>query len=259
VLRLPRLRGRLADDPACDQERTVRAARSRFLRRQRAHRWLLWRRVLLGLAAVGAVAGSVWLVFFSSALAVQGVRVTGTEVLTDAAVEQVAAVPLGVPLATADLAAVQARVEQLPAVRSAEVSRGWPDRVRIEVTEREAVAAVSWEGRWQGLDEQGVLFRDYPAKPEGLPEVTRRAATDAEALAEVAAVVGALPADLLQRVRSVEVRSVDAISLHMRRGAVVNWGSADQSAEKAEVLGLLLERRAAVYDVTAPGRPTIRS
>ncbi len=247
-----------APEPVTPDDRAVRATRRRFLRRQRARRWVVWRRLLAALVAIGLVVGAVWLVFFSSVLAVHGTEVTGTEVLTDAEVERVAAVPLGVPLATADLAAIQARVEGLAPVRSAEVSRSWPDQVEIAVTERVAVAAVSWQGRWRGLDQDGVLFRSYPDQPSGLPEVAMKAATPVEALAEAAAVVDSLPADLLSRVRFVDVESIDSIRLSLKGGAVVSWGSAELSEDKAAVLAILLERKAKVYDVTAPGRPTTR-
>ena len=125
----------------------VASARKKFLRRRRARRWLVWRRILLALALVGLVAGLVWLFFFSSVLTVKGAEVRGVEVLTSAEVEEAAAVPLGVPLATLDLTALEARIEGLAAVRSVEASRAWPDQVLIEVTEREAVAVVAGEGQ----------------------------------------------------------------------------------------------------------------
>ena len=237
----------------------VASARKKFLRRQRARRWLVWRRILALTAVVALAAGLVWLFFFSSALTVKGADVRGVEVLTTSEVEDVAALPAGEPLATVDLDAIEARVEGLAAVRSVEASRAWPDQVRIVVTEREAVAVVSWEGQWRGLDETGILFRTFPKKPEGLTKVTMTAATPGEALAEAAAVVAALPADIRDRVDHLEVASIDGISLELEGGAIVTWGSADESAEKVAVLAVLLEREARVYDVTAPGRPTIKN
>lgn len=234
------------------------SARKKFLRRQRARRWLVWRRVLLAVAAAALVSGLVWLLFFSSVLAVAGAEVEGVDVLDAGEVEEVAEVPTGVPLATVDLAAIEARVEALAAVRSAEASRAWPDHVRIEVTEREAVAVVSWEGEWRGLDETGVLFRTYPEEPEQLPHITMSATTPVEALAEAATIVQVLPADILARVDHLEVQSIDRITLSLTGGASVTWGSADESEDKAAVLAVLLEQDARVYDVTAPGRPTVK-
>ena len=235
-------------------------ARRRFLRRRRARRWLVWRRLLLALAPVAALGGVVWLLLFSSLLAVHDVEVHGTAVLSAADVRRAAQPPLGVPLATADLEAVRARVEDLAPVESVAVSRGWPDRLRIEVTERSAVAVVQRAGEWHGLDDSGVIFRRYDERPPALPEVTVRAGTTVEALAEAGAVLTSLPSELLDRVQTLDVTSVDAIRLRLRGEATVSWGSAEQSVDKARVLAALMAEhpRAEVYDVTAPGRPTVR-
>jgi cell division protein FtsQ len=214
--------------------------------------------VLLALAAVVLVALGVWLVFFSSVLAVTGVEVRGTDVLSAKQVEAVAKVPHDVPLATVDLSAIKARVEDLAPVRSAEVSRSWPHSVLITVDERQPVAFVVRDGRYQGVDPSGVLFRDYPQRPTDLPEIQMQPTTPVDALSEGAAVVAAMPAELVQRVAYVDVRSIDNITLHLKRGATVTWGSADQSTDKAQVLSVLLAQKARAYDVTAPGHPTIR-
>lgn len=250
-------RPRLPDRTVEPGSETPGRARRRFARRLRGRRLRAWRRLLVALLLAAAVAGGVWLVFFSSVLAVHQVSVTGVSVLSEDEVRRQAAVPLDVPLATSDLDAVAARVEALAPVASAEVSRDWPDGVHVEVAEREAVAAVPWEGAWRGLDADGVLFRDY-AEPPDLPLLSVSASTPAPALAEAAAVVQALPADLVARIRTVRVGSIDDITVLLRGGAEVRWGSADDSEDKVRVLALLMREPAEVYDVTAPGRPTIR-
>jgi cell division protein FtsQ len=55
-----------------------------------------------------------------------------------------------------------------------------------------------------------------------------------------------------------EVATVDQISLALTGGKTVVWGSADQSELKAEVIGPLLKQPGSVYDVSAPGQPTIK-
>ncbi len=244
------------------------ASEERFKQRRRARRLRVLRRVLVLLLVVGLLVGAVWLVFFSSRLAVHSVAVRGTTVLTEDQVEATAAVPLDVPLALSDLDAVAARVETLPAVRSARVVRDWPDGLVVDVTERQAVAVVDREGTWHGLDEEGVLFRSYPERPAGLPQVRVTATTSVEALEEAARVVEALPPVLLARVEVLDVGSIDNISFRLTgealpdggtaRGATVTWGSADESEDKARVLEVLMEEPASAYDVTAPGRPTLR-
>jgi cell division protein FtsQ len=241
-----------------EEEQTVRLARKRFARRQWARRWLAWRVVLAVLAVLAAVAGVVWLVFFSSVLAVKGVQVEGAAVLDPRDVRRVAAVPTGSPLAGVDLDEVADRVEALAPVLDVDVSRAWPSRIRIDVTERVAVAVVDQGGVLHGVDDAGVMFRRYPSRPPSLPLLRVGAATQADALAEAARVVESLPAGIAARVEFVSVSTVDTISLRLRSGQTVQWGSADESDHKAEVLAVLLEQKASLYDVTVPGQPVIR-
>jgi len=250
---------RTAGRPAArqDDERTVALARRRFARRQWARRWLAWRTVAAVLLVLGAVGFLLWLVFASSVLAVSGVKVRGTAVLDPRTVRRAAAVPLGSPLASVDLDAISSRVRRLPAVRSVDVSRSWPDKVQISVREREAVAVVERGGRLHGLDEHGVLFRGYLSRPD-LPVIRMSSHTGADALAEAAKVAGSLPSDISSRVDYVQVRTVDTISLRLGNGRTVLWGSADDSADKARVLAVLLAHRASLYDVSVPGQPVIR-
>ena len=253
---MPSTSARTGRDEAAE-ERTVRVARRRFVRRQWARRWLAWRGLLALAALLAVVAGAVWTVFFSSVLAVTEVRVSGLAILDAAEVRRVAAVPAGEPLASVDLDAVAARVEALAAVKTVEVSRSWPDAVAITVVERQAVAVIERDGVVRGLDDEGVLFRTYPRVPRNLPLVRVSAATRSDALAEAAAVIAVLPSDLVRRVDHLRVETVDSISLQLKGGRTIFWGSAEDSADKADVLAVLLEQSASVYDVSVPGQPTL--
>jgi cell division protein FtsQ len=237
-------------DPA-----TVRS-RKRFARRQWARRWLAWRRVVALVLIIGLMVGAVWLVYFSDVLAVKDVEVEGARTLGDEQVRDVAAVPSGLPLARVDLDAIRARVEALAGVRDADVTRAWPDRVVIDVEERVAVAVVELGGRTRGMDAEGVVFRDYPKPPPGLPQVRTSTDTRSDALREAALVVEALPAEVRRRVDHVEVATIDQISLVLRDGKSVVWGSAEESEAKAEVLAGLLQQPGRTYDVSVPGQPT---
>ncbi len=239
-------------------ERTVRIARKRFARRQWARRWLALRGLLIVLLLAGLAAGLGWLVFFSTVLAVDGVEIRGLDVLEPDEVRRVAAVPMGQPLARVPVDAIEARVESLAAVKVVDVSRSWPHRVRIAVVEREAVAVVERDGVLRGVDEEGVMFRSYATRPAALPVVRISAGTRSEALAEAARVIAALPGDLAARVGHLTVATVDSISLRLADGRTVFWGSAHDSALKAEVLAVLLRQKASVYDVSVPGQPTIK-
>lgn len=242
------------------EERAERLTRQRFARRQWARRWMRWKYVAASVLLVTALVTGVWLVFFSSALSVTKVEVAGNELLSDQRVLRIAAVPEGEQLALVDLADAARRVQTLSEVKDVDVTRAWPDGVLITVTERTAVAVVELGGKIRGLDSEGIVFRDYKSVPKGMPRVRPTTSTGADALKEAAGVVSSLPDDLTGRVDHVEVETIDQITLVLRDGRQVLWGSADESSLKATVLAQLIVavQAATVYDVSVPGSPTTR-
>lgn len=239
---------------------TLERTRRRFARRQRTRRWLRWRAILSGLLLVGLLVGVGWLLFFSSLLGVKGVEVHGASLLTPAEVRSAAAVPPGQPLARVDLARIEGRLRALAAVKAVDVTREWPDQILITLTERTAVAAVPVGSGYRGIDQDGVMFREFLGRPTDLPLITAPDDIDKDSMKEGAHVVAALPVDLREDVDHVEVESIDRISLVLRDERIVVWGSAEESADKARVLTALLAAapKESTYDVSAPGQPTTR-
>lgn len=236
--------------------RATERSRKAFARRQWRRRWLTWRYVAALVVLILLAGASVWALWWSSWLSVKGVHVTGTDQITSQQVRDAAGVPLGGPLVAVDLEAAEARVEALAAVRSVDVSRQWPDEVLLEVTERQPLAVVQIGDRVRALDEEGVLFLDYRNPPGHLPRVQTPPGTDASALREAADVVSSLPDTVARIVDHVKVETVDRITLALRDGRSVVWGSAEDSEQKALVLTALLRQKAEVYDVSVPGQPT---
>ena len=243
--------------PESSYERAERITRQRFARRQWARRWMRWKYVAASVSLLALLATGVWLVFFSATLSISKVEVRGNKLLSDERVSRIAALPSGEQLAMVDLDDAARRVETLSEVVDADVTRAWPDTVLITVTERVAVAVVELDGQIRGLDAEGIVFREYDAVPPGLPRVQPQTSTGTDALKEAAGVVSALPDDLVARVDHVEVQTIDQITLVLRDGREVRWGSADESELKARVLAELLDvQQAKVYDVSVPGSPT---
>jgi cell division protein FtsQ len=230
-------------------------SRRRFARRQWLRRWLVWRYVIGSVLLVVLAIGGVWLVFFGSTLTVKHVDVQGESRLSQEQVLAAAKVPAGAHLVDLDLGAIRTRVAGLAAVKKVDVSRDWPDGVLIKVTERRAVAAVEIAGRYRAMDSDGVLFRTYAHPPAGMPRVVAPATVSNDALAEAGRVIASLPRGLAARVDHVGVRGIDQVTLSMRSGATVLWGSDAQSSLKAQVLQQLLTHPARTYDVSVPGQP----
>ena len=233
-------------------------SRKQFARRQWRRRWLRWRLLLAALLVLVVLGTGVFAVWFSSWLDVEEIAVSGAQTISADDVRARADIDPGTPLARVDLERAEARIRSLAVVKNADVSRQWPDTVLIDIEEREPIAVVEIGGRLRGMDAEGVVFRDYNKAPPGLPRVQTEIGTTAAALREAALVISALPESLTRIVDYLQVTTVDEISLFLKDGRQVVWGSADDSATKARVLADLLKTKADVYDVSVPTQPTTR-
>lgn len=229
---------------------------SKLSRRQWQRRLARLRPALLVVAVLATAAFVGWVGLGSSWLAAEHVTVAGERALSHRQILAAADVDLGTPLLRLDLDAVDTRVSALPPVAAVAVHRAWPNTVAITVTERIPVAAVSRPDSWWVMDKEGVLFRRTPGRVAALPlvEVGNRAGPSA--LQEAAAVIAALPAELLSRLQHLTASSMDSLTLTLQDGRQVRWGSAAQTERKVQVLSVLLRRPAQVYDVSVPAQPT---
>lgn len=233
---------------------------ARLAERAAADRRLLLHRLGVALAVLALVAGVAWVLLVSPLLALEEIEITGAGGEVDAAQVRAAVEPeLGTPLLRVDTAAVADRVAALPAVEAAQVARSWPRGVTVSVVPRVPVAAAPVEGGWVLLDDHGVQVVTVPEVPAGLPEVTvplTDSAETAPALEAVLSVLGALPPDLLAQVAQAGATSAEQVTLTLADGATVRWGGAEESELKVEVLLVLRQQPAGVYDVSVPRAPT---
>jgi cell division protein FtsQ len=212
---------------------------------------------------IAAVALVAWAGWFSPLFALEAakldVAVTGESV--DAAEVRAALSPfVGTPLPRLDPGAMVAAVEGLGGVRTATVTRAWPDGVGVVVVARVAIAAIPGDGgAYVIVDADGVALGQPVADPGALPVVSVPVGPEyARALGAVVSVLGALPTDLRQRIQSIGAQTEDTVQFTLGDGTVVVWGSADDTALKAEVVLTLLNSgsfNAATIDVSAPTLP----
>jgi cell division protein FtsQ len=214
--------------------------------------------VLLALLLVlGVLAGAGWLVGFSPVLAVDRVEVRGAHRLAASSVRQAAAVPLGVPLARQDLAAIAGRVGSLPQVESAEVSRRWPNTIRVAVVERRPVLGVRQPEGFVLVDTRGVAFESRRSLPSGVLQADVDPSNVA-VLREVGTIAAAMPTALRGRVERLRATSTSSVRVVLGDGVQVNWGTAADSALKADIVLALLKRKPSTIDVSSPHNPAIR-
>jgi cell division protein FtsQ len=242
--------------PAAAVPASVRRFNQRA-RRRRMHAAAPW---LAGLVALGLIALVGWVVYDTPLFGVRAVTVRGNAIAGADAVRAAAAVPHGTPLASLDLAAVARRVQTVPAVRRARVTRHWPSTLVVTVTERTPAAVLSRpDKRYDLIDAAGVVFDTVPSRPGGLPLVVLASPGPADP-ATVAAltVLATLTAELRGLLSSLAAPSPSRIELDLRDGRRVVWGDSADNAVKAQVATVLLQRRAgAVIDVSAPHTVTV--
>jgi cell division protein FtsQ len=240
-------------------DKATRRSRRRFARRQWRRRWLAWRYLLVLVLVLAIVGGGIYAAWFSTWLAVEEIEVSGAQTVEPSNIRARSGIDEGEPLVRVDLATAERRIGALAVVRSVSVTRQWPHGVLISIEERVAIAVVEIGGRLRGLDADGVVFSDYAKAPPGLPRVETEIGTTSAALKEAAKVIAALPQELSLIVDHVQVTSVDQISLVLKDGRTVIWGSAEESDTKAEVVAHLLATvQAQFYDVSVPSKPTTR-
>jgi cell division protein FtsQ len=213
---------------------------------------------VLATAAVVLVAAA-WVLLGTSLAGARRVAVVGTDRLTAARVLAAARVPAGHPLATLDTAAIQARVAALPAVATVRVVREWPSTVRIVVTERRPVAVVSaGGGHYRLVDPTGVAFWPVTGR-HGLPLLAvARSGPRNRATVAALDVLAALPPSVRHRVVRIGAPTPADVTLRLRGGKTVVWGTPADGARKAAVLAAVLRRPGHVYDVSVPDVTTVR-
>jgi len=221
---------------------------------------------VIGLALLATVAMLGWLFFYSPIFSARTVLVVGSHQVTEDQVLAAAEVPKGMALARLPLSDIAARVEQLDAVATAHVEREWPDTVRIVVTERRPVAAVATTGGFGIVGSDGEMYRVVATRPTDLPMLDRlspdlgTATSDTSDDVDVATftVARELPPRFAQKVDTINATSVRAVRVVLRNGSSVQWGSANNTNEKAQLMLRLLQKqapRATTYNVSVPEAP----
>jgi cell division protein FtsQ len=247
--------------PPIAQRKDERAVERRRATRRR--RLIVWGRRF---GYVLVVAGLVWLVLLSPVFALDPakVEVSGYGTVVDpTAVRAVVGTQAGESLATVSTGHLASNLQDIPGVRAAHVERSWPDALVITLESREPVAAIpDPTGGFTLVDDEGVQVGRSAKAPKDLPKLS--VPVDSPRVLEAAlGVMAALPADLSARVTAVSAATEDSVSFALAKGPRVEWGSAEDSALKAQVLQVLLEskqaRKADVIDVSAPTLPITKN
>jgi cell division protein FtsQ len=226
-----------------------------------------WRAGFFALAAVAIVGAVGWALLGDRVFVVRSVTVTGTHLLTPGQVIAAADVPLGTPLLSVDTGSATRRVEAMSKVASATVSEGWPDHLVIAVTERVPVMAVKLAGgSYDLVDPSGVIVRWSKTRPAALPvfvtSLTGSALRGNPQVTGASAALSELQPWLARQVAQVRTTMVAAgpgqVTLGLKDGKTVQWGSPGNAAQKNREVSILLPGQVHEVDVSAPGTAVTR-
>lgn len=184
----------------------------------------------------------------SPLLDIESVSYRGLENTSLDLVSKSAGIEQGASLVGFDAGARERRLEALPWIDTARVTRSWSGKVSVVVTERQAAAVVMREQeRWVLVDAQGRVLTDFVAQLPDLPRLSGVGAagvpgsnlgTDATALLRVAEL---LPESLDGRVEGIYRDESSDIWISMTTADRVLFGTEDQLSLKVVAMVTVLE------------------
>ena len=223
-------------------------------RRRRVVAWVVAVVVVVGGLAAG--------VALSPLLDVESVEVTGVVAERADAVREAAGVAVGDPALAVLPGRVAGRVEALPWVADARVTREIPGAVRIAVVPRTPVGWVTAGERVLLVDADGTVIEKVDVPPAGVPALLGVAdlapVGGRIAPGSLAASAGALGAELRLRVVAVALED-GAVAVQVANGPQLRFGTPERMVLKARVaaavLASLADTPVTYVDVSVPAAP----
>lgn len=227
----------------------------RFTKRSRRRR-LIWSVVagsVVALVAVVAVGA------YSPLMALRQVRIEGAQRIPVAALQAEFAGIMGTPLSLIDSTDVHEALDGFALIETYATEAIPPGTLVVRIVERTPIGVVDTGSGLELVDAAGVVV-DRPAeRPEGQPLIEAEGGVAGAGFRAVAAVVRSLPAEVRAQLTHATAATADDVQLELAGGASVVWGSAEESAFKADVLGALMVAAppdtVTLYDVSAPSSP----
>ena len=241
-------------------------ARRTAVTRERGRRRL---RLAVVAASVALLVAGGLVVLHSPLLAARHVTVLGAHRVSTRLVVHTAGLSGAPPLIDVDPGADARRLEQLPWVARAALSRRWPDSVVVTVVERRPVAALALPAPASGyalVDASGHVLQWVATVPGGLPVLQAPVAAPAPGkVLSAAARPGLVVADATERalpgrLQGVTVDPSGSVRLDLGGGVQVLVGRALSLGPKLASLRSVLAGAPPpgpeIIDVTVPGEPT---
>jgi cell division protein FtsQ len=222
-------------EPAAPIDPRIRARRIAVRRSVglRRLRWVVVVGIVFGLLAVLAV------LFASPLFSVRTVSITGARYTDPAALQRVVDSLEGEPILVVDLDRARERIKAIPWVEDATVHMDFPDTVRIQISERQPVAAFQGTDGWyRVIDDTGWVIAVLQGQPADYLLVAgdgpnTEAGQSAGGVYRAAAeLLVSAPDELRPLVAGLAVSPSGELAMGLTSGTVVNFGEPVQLRSK---------------------------
>ena len=199
---------------------------------------------------------------WSSLFDIRSIEVSGlngSKTLTAKKIIRKSGIDIGDKLARINAGDVARALSVYPEVAGVEINRKPFHTVELAIELREVdVAFATRQGKFLLGDKNGVTFIEVARAPQGVPVI----AGDRRFISDAMQIYDALPKKIRQRVARIDLPSKASITLELRGGLKILWGSVGDQEAKLTVLDALLaapeNKRARFVDIATPLTPTVR-
>lgn len=211
-----------------------------------------------------------YLIWNSNFWLVKSVTVSGNKRLSAKEVVALADTDADTSLLKISTAKIEAKLERHPWIKKARLSRNLPNRLLIQVTEREPFVALKQTGGLVVLDGSGfVLQRKRALADKNTPVINDIRVRKIKVgykykdkkLLDVLTSLRGLGSDLRSKITWVSVPSLDNMSFQTSDGLEIIYGSSLDAAKKNFLIKKILseaDERIVHINVTVPANPVVR-
>lgn len=215
------------------------------------------------MTSVGSLIVLVLATFFTPLLSVEKIQVTGTTRLKESSIINALKSQVGKPLPQVNPADVASALKPFALIESFSVVSLPPHTLLIQIAERQPIGVINVAGTNYLYDPAGVKI-GIANGTEKLPTIaiTGDPASSKTYKAAIEVLL-ALPAQLLDRVASIDAKSKDDVTLRLRgyAGQKIIWGDQSESVLKSKVLDALIANQKTTdrvtFDVSSPYAPVV--
>jgi cell division protein FtsQ len=210
----------------------------------------------------------IWL-YQSDLFRVKKVEIAGNHRLSDSQIEKICAINPGASLIRLPLREIENRLLKNPWIESVEISRSFPNTLRIQLTERKAIAVIPVQDGGAIVDREGLvlekrlnfdkanlpIIKDLDARRVNVGQKIR-----SKSFSNAISCLSHLDDKLRSSLSIVSAPTVDKLSLYTNKGVEILYGKAENFAKKNYIIRKILAKddKVKFIDVRVVSNPVIK-